>query len=66
MKTFWNIENFEDVISFCRFLFTMNRDKDIAHESFTFKIIFCLQASTWHTKMMRGDDLITVHEKYFF
>ena len=39
MKTFWNIENFEDVISFCRFLFTMNRDKDIAHESFTFKII---------------------------
>jgi hypothetical protein len=39
MKAFWNIENIEDVILLCCFLLTMNRDEDIAHESFSFKII---------------------------
>jgi hypothetical protein len=42
MKAFWNVENLEDVILLCGILFTVNRDKDIARESFSFKII-------WHS-----------------
>jgi hypothetical protein len=36
MKVYWNIENI-DVILLCRFLFTVNRDEDIACESFDSK-----------------------------
>jgi hypothetical protein len=32
MKVYWNIEII-DVILLCRFLFTVNRDEDIARES---------------------------------
>jgi hypothetical protein len=34
MSAFWNIENIEDDIPKCRFLFTMYRDEDITFKSF--------------------------------
>jgi hypothetical protein len=34
MNAFWYIENLEDVILLCRFLFTLNRDQDITVELF--------------------------------
>ena len=39
MKAFLNIENLEDVILLCRFLSTVNLDKDITLELFPFEII---------------------------
>ena len=39
MKAFLNIENLEDVILLCRFLSTVNLDKDINLELFSFEII---------------------------
>jgi hypothetical protein len=40
MKVFLNIENLEDVILLCRYFFsTVNLDKDITLELFSFKII---------------------------
>jgi hypothetical protein len=39
MKASWNIENIEDAILLCRYLFTENHDADIARESFSFKVI---------------------------
>jgi hypothetical protein len=41
MNAFWNIENLENLFLLCRFQFTVNREKDIARESFSSKVILC-------------------------